>query len=58
MGRLKDKVAYFKKQHYEDLRKQHLEENTQFIDPTFPSVDAVIGTSSIPSNIQWKRPPV
>lgn len=57
MGRVKDKVAYFKKQHYEDLRKHHTEENTLFIDPTFPAVDAIIGTSSIPSNILWKRPP-
>lgn len=56
MGRLRDKVVYFKKQHYEDLRKHHLEEKTLFIDPTFPAVDAIIGTSSIPSNIQWKRP--
>ncbi|XP_054282444.1 calpain-5-like [Macrosteles quadrilineatus] len=57
MGRVKDREANFKKQNYAELRKQHVEEKTLFIDPTFPAVDAIIGTDSIPSNIQWKRPP-
>lgn len=58
MGKVKDREEAFKRQNYEDLRKHHQEEKTLFIDPTFPAVDAIIGTSSIPPNIQWKRPAV
>lgn len=58
MGKVKDREEAFKRQNYEELRKHHQEEKTLFIDPTFPAVDAIIGTSSIPPNIQWKRPSV
>lgn len=58
MGKVRDKFLLYKKQNYEELKKHHLEEKTLFIDPTFPAVDAVIGTSSIPPNILWKRPSV
>uniref|UniRef100_A0A1B6E2A2 Uncharacterized protein n=1 Tax=Clastoptera arizonana TaxID=38151 RepID=A0A1B6E2A2_9HEMI len=56
MGKVKDKLVFYKKQNYNELKKHHLEQKTLFIDPTFPAVDSIIGTSSIPPNILWKRP--
>lgn len=58
MKRFGGSVVPFKKQDYKELKKHHREENTLFIDPTFPAIDSVIGSSSIPPNIQWKRPGV
>lgn len=53
-----NKVVQFKSQSYSELKKHHLEQGTLFIDATFPAIDGVIGTSSIPPNIAWKRPKV
>ncbi|RZF42001.1 hypothetical protein LSTR_LSTR003506 [Laodelphax striatellus] len=47
----------YKKQDFAELKRHHREEHTLFIDPTFPAIDSIIGTSSMPPNIQWKRPP-
>lgn len=52
------KLKMFKNQNYSDLKKKHQDLGTLFVDATFPAIDAVIGTSRIPSNIEWKRPSV
>ncbi|XP_075212283.1 calpain-5-like isoform X2 [Lycorma delicatula] len=56
MKKFQENVILYKKQDYHQLKKHHREEHTLFIDPTFPAIDSVIGTSSIPPNIHWKRP--
>ncbi|BES88870.1 calpain_III [Nesidiocoris tenuis] len=50
------KTVRFKGQNYAEEKKTHLEQGTLFVDATFPAIDAIIGTSSIPTNITWKRP--
>lgn len=52
------KLVMFKNQNYADLKKQHQDLGTLFVDATFPAIDAVIGTIRVPPNIEWKRPSV
>jgi hypothetical protein len=58
MVRLNSSLVRFKKQNYQELKKFHIEQGTLFTDPAFPAIDSIIGTSSMPANIEWKRPGV
>ncbi|KAL1123965.1 hypothetical protein AAG570_001735 [Ranatra chinensis] len=54
---LKEKLVRFKEQNFEEIKKRSLEQGSLFVDPAFPALDTIIGSSiSIPTNIVWKRP--